>query len=420
MNIRISPSLPSGSIRAIASKSVAHRVLICAAFADKKTKIRCDETNADIEATARCLSALGASIESEKPYFTVTPASNISTKAELRCGESGSTLRFMLPIVAALGAKSSFIMEGRLPERPLSPLYEELCANGAILSEQGKNPLVCDGKLSGNEFSIRGDVSSQFISGLLFASVLMGGGVKINIIGKTESSAYIDMTLDALADFGVRVESVEGGYFVPENCRLISPEEICVEGDWSNAAFPLCMGALCGDVSVTGLNPDSRQGDKKIVDILRRFGADLRYEKGIYRAVGGAELSGIDVDASEIPDLVPVITVIAAAAKGKTRIYGAARLRIKESDRLAAMADLMNRLGATVSETDDGLVIEGGRRLLGGEVSSFGDHRIAMSAGVASLFCDGDLTVLGAESVKKSYPDFWKDASSLGISFSEE
>lgn len=419
MNITVSPSVPSGSIKAIASKSVAHRALICAAFADAPTKIKCEQTNKDIEATARCLSALGAKIEYSKPYFTVSPVKELNENAELYCGESGSTLRFMLPVVSALGAKASFIMEGRLPERPLSPLYEELCAKGAILSEQGKNPLVCGGKLSATEFSIRGDVSSQFISGLLFASVLMGGGIKINIIGKTESSAYIDMTLDALSLFEVKIRQLEGGFEIPQDCKLTSPRTLSVEGDWSNAAFPLCMGAIGGNISVTGLNPNSHQGDRRIVDVLRGFGADIKYSDGAYTASSKNKLCGIEIDASEIPDLVPVLAVVASVANGRTKIYGAARLRIKESDRLAAITKTLSALSASIQETEGGLIIDGKPSLVGGEIDSFNDHRIAMSAAVASVVCKGKVKVNGAQCVAKSYPDFWSDIEALGVKISK-
>ena len=420
MNVRISPSSVSGTIRAIASKSVAHRALICAAFADGTTKIRCDQTNKDIEATARVLKALGAKIEYSKPYFSVSPIKKVNEHAELYCGESGSTLRFMLPVAAALGVHATFFMEGRLSERPLSPLYEELCEKGAILSAQGANPLTCEGRLVGNEFSIRGDVSSQFISGLLFASVLMGGGIKINVIGKTESSAYIDMTLDALSAFGVRVCKRDFGYEIPDGCRLISPKTLEVEGDWSNAAFPLCMGAVSGKISVCGLDPDSRQGDKRIYELLREFGASVEFSEGVCTVQRIGELRGVDIDASQIPDLVPVLAVVAALAEGTTHIFGAARLRLKESDRLCATARLLNDLGANAKETDDGLVIEGVKRLYGNEVDSCNDHRIAMCAAVAALACDSDVLVRGAECVSKSYPDFWDDFESLGAKTTKE
>lgn len=408
MNITLSPFTPCGRIRAISSKSAAHRILICAAFADKPTVIRCDTTNNDIEATASCLRALGANIRYEASHFYVTPITKPQKGAVLDCGESGSTLRFLLPVVPALGIDASFEMAGRLPERPLSPLYEELVRHGAQLSAAGTSPLTSHGRLTGNEYKLRGDVSSQFISGLLLALTVSGLGGKITIEGKFESEAYVKMTAEALALFGAPPQRTDYGYFVPSGAVLRSPASPKVEGDWSNAAFPLCMGALgAGEVTVYGLNESSTQGDKEIIDILRRFGADVTCSGDEFTVRGGAPLRGIGIDASQIPDLVPVLATVAAYAEGRTVIYGASRLRLKESDRLASVSAMLSGIGADISQTDDGLIINGGAPLKGGTVDSCNDHRIAMSAAVASVASLGTVTVTGAECVSKSYPDFW-------------
>ncbi len=413
MNITVKPSCPNGRIKAISSKSAAHRILICAAFADGDTVVRCDRTNKDIEATAECLRALGAAIRYDAPYFYVTPIKDAVNGAVLPCNESGSTLRFLLPIIPAIGVSASFDMHGRLPERPLSPLYEELTAHGALISPQGTNPLCCEGALTGDEYRIRGDVSSQFISGLLFALTFSGKGGKLVIEGKTESAPYIDMTVDALSLFGARPQKTEDGYQIKPNATLCSPKTIDVEGDWSNAAFPLCIGAIGkGEVSVTGLRADSHQGDKAIADILRRFGADVKELDGEITVKGGKALHGIEIDATQIPDLVPTLAVVASVAEGTTTIYGAARLRLKESDRIASVHALLTSLGADAKETDDGLIINGRPSLCGGKVESFNDHRIAMSALVASAAATDDIIICGAECVKKSYPDFFEDMKS--------
>ncbi len=410
MNITLKPSCPAGKIEAISSKSAAHRILICAAFADGDTVVRCDRTNKDIEATAACLCALGASIRYDAPYFYVKPIKTPVNGAYLPCNESGSTLRFLLPIVPALGIEASFDMRGRLPQRPLSPLYEELSAHGACLSAQGSNPLRCQGTLVGDEYRIRGDVSSQFISGLLFALTFSRKGGRLVIEGETQSAPYIDMTVDALSLFGAAPEKTENGYVVKENITLHSPAEITVEGDWSNAAFPLCMGAIGkGEVTVTGLNPLSHQGDRAIVQILRRFGADVTENDGEFTVKGGKELHGIEIDASQIPDMVPSLATVASVARGTTVIYGAERLRIKESDRLMSVSAMLSALGADVTETDDGLIISGKSSLSGGVVECFNDHRIAMSACVASAASTADTVIRGAECASKSYPDFWTD-----------
>lgn len=418
MKLSLSFDAPKGKIKAITSKSVAHRLLICSAFADAPTRILCEETNKDIEATAACLDALGANIQRNAPYYDVIPVSpkNITRGAALPCGESGSTLRFLLPIAAALGADCSFLLEGRLADRPLSPLREELESHG--VSIRGKNPLSISGKLCGREFSIDGSVSSQFVSGLLFALTLLKNEATLTVTGKIESAPYIDITCYALSLFGTPVQKNENKFTVGARSSLTSPSYLEAEGDWSNAAFPLALGVLGGEVEVCGLNPDSAQGDKRIIDILLRFGADISVsDNGSYIA-RRSNLKGIDIDASQIPDLVPVLATVASVAEGRTRIYGASRLRLKESDRLFTVSDMLRRLGAKIEENDDGLTVEGVRALRGGSVSSHNDHRIAMSAAVAAAVCEGAVEIYGAEAVNKSYPAFWEDASSLGAKIS--
>lgn len=415
MRIRVLPSATGGEVKAIASKSAAHRLLICAALAKGDTVIVCEEINEDISATVRCLTALGAKIERKNNEYFVSPVRELKRGALLDCGESGSTMRFLVPVACMLGADASFLMSGRLPMRPLSPLREELERCGIEFTPIGSNPLVCKGQLREREFSIDGDVSSQFISGLLFAIAASGEGGKIHVKGKLESKPYIDLTADTLGIFGVKVTETECGYEIAENGGLISPSRVETEGDWSNAAFPLCMGAIGkSPVTVNGLNLTSSQGDKQIIDILCSMGARVETRENsvtVYPSV----LSGVDIDASQIPDLVPILAVAASSARGRTVIYNAGRLRIKESDRLRAVSHTLNSLGADVTETEDGLVIEGRERLSGGEVSAYGDHRIVMSAAVAALRCDSEVVIDGAEAVSKSYPAFFEDMAELGV-----
>ena len=412
MNAILTPASPHGTLRAIASKSAAHRLLITAAFADRPTRIRCEQINEDIAATADCLSALGATITRDAPYYTVTPIQNIPTEATLSCRESGSTLRFMLPIAAALGVKTQFVLAGRLPNRPLSPLRELLEENGVSLAAAGSNPLCMDGKLTGNRFAIAGNVSSQFISGLLFALALCGEGGHLTILDRLESAPYVDMTCDALRRFGARIETTTDGYDVISPAHTAIADETAVEGDWSNAAFPLSAAAIDGEVTMTGLDLHSHQGDRAILDILSRFGAEVSSTENTI-TVRHRTLCGIEIDATQIPDLVPVLATVASVAEGKTRIFGAARLRLKESDRLVTVREMLSSLGASITETEDGLIIEGKPSLIGGTVSAAGDHRIAMSAAVASVACETPVTIIGAEATAKSYPAFFDDMQSL-------
>lgn len=387
MTIHLPPSPISGSVRAISSKSAAHRLLICAALAQTPTEVRCDTTSRDIEATRACLAAL-------KAGETVLP-----------CGESGSTLRFLLPVAAALGREVTFLMEGRLPQRPLAPLDAQLEAHGAFLSRPRPDRLLVRGQLTTGDYTLPGNVSSQYISGLLFALPLLDGPSTLTVTGPVESAPYIAMTLDALAQFGIRPRQ-EGNRYHIAPAAYRGPASVTVEGDWSNAAFWLCMGALSGPVTVTGLRPDSLQGDRAIVDLLRQFGAEIRQNSTSF-AVFPGPLTGMEIDASAIPDLVPALSVVAAAAQGDTKIYNAQRLRLKESDRIVTVCRMLSKLGAEVEETADGLVIHGGRPLTGGTVDSANDHRIAMAAAIAAALCP--VTVTDAEAVEKSYPTFWKE-----------
>ena len=393
MNITITPGKLRGTVAAIPSKSQAHRLLICAAFANAPTELFCPQVNRDIEATAACLSALGAAIVRTADGYRVEPITVIPKKAVLPCGESGSTLRFFLPIAGALGVETTFLMEGRLPHRPLSPLWEEMERMGCRLSRPEETSLLCERKLRPGAYSIDGGVSSQFITGLLFALPLLEGDSRLTVTGKTESRPYIDMTLSALKAFGLSVSEDANNYLIRPR-RFVSPGRVHVEGDWSNAAFWLAARALGSGLTVSKLNPDSPQGDRAAADCLTRL-----------------ENNAV-IDASNIPDLVPVLAVAAAAKKGGCFI-NAGRLRLKETDRLQTTAALINNLGGHADICEDALIVAG-TGLKGGTVDATGDHRIAMAAAVAATVCTDPVTVLGAESVEKSYPAFWQDYKMLG------
>lgn len=421
MTVSVNASSVSGKVRVIPSKSVAHRLLICAALAEKESEIVCDASSKDIEATASALRSMGAEIEERDGIFRVTPIKK-PQGGDIFCGESGSTLRFLIPVAAALGERFTFTGAGRLPERPCMPLVTSLCAQGARIEYDGRLPLVTDGGLRSGSFRIAGDISSQFITGLILAIPLLSGESEIEITGKIESRPYIDITLDTVSKFGIDA-TFENNIIRFGGGKYRAPKErLTVEGDWSNAAFWLCLGALTErGITVSGLSADSRQGDRAVKELLSRFGADISCD-GDEITVRGGRLRAVDIDAAEIPDLVPVLSVVAAVAEGKTRIYNAQRLRIKESDRIESTLALLRALGADANETEDGLEIVGKKRLSGGRVDSFNDHRIAMSAAVASAVTDGCVTITGAEAVAKSYGDFFEILGTLGaeINRSEE
>ncbi len=398
-------------MRVIPSKSYMHRALICASLADQPTVLFCPRSNRDIQATAGCLSALGAKIREENGVYTVSPIKKNDEEAQLFCDESGSTLRFLLPVTAALGRKAVFHARGRLSSRPLSPLYEELRDHGVTLSENGTFPLSMEGQLRGGKFILDGSVSSQFFTGLLMGLPMLSEKSEIKVLGRLESAPYVALTCDVMKKFGVEPAVTDTEMYVsPAPFR--SPGELHVEGDWSNAAFWLVAGVLGGNIRLTGLQKDSAQGDKAIVSVLQEMGGKIREENGVYIAESST-LRGIEIDATDIPDLVPVLAIAAASARGETVIRGAARLRLKESDRIESVCNMLVALGAECVATQDGMVIQGGG-LMGGTVDSCNDHRIAMSAAVASVVCKEPVTILQARAVDKSYPDFFRHLKLLG------
>ena len=412
MTRTVAPGPRTGAVQIPASKSQAHRMLICAALSKAPSRLVLDGFSADIKATVQCLEALGARCEETANGLSVTPVGVCPAQARLDVGESGSTLRFLLPVLGALGIRAEIQMHGRLPERPLSPLWEVLEAHGMQLRQDGA-VLHTAGQLCTGDYSLPGNVSSQFISGLLFALPLLNGHSTLTVTGALQSARYVAMTEQALAAAGIftkkdgQVWQIDGGQ------RYAAPAVQTVEGDWSNAAFFLCMGALSRQgVCVSGLDPASLQADRAITEILTRFGAEVNIE-GDTVTVRRGTLRGITLDAGPVPDLVPVVSVLAALCAGETRIENAARLRIKESDRLRTTAALIEALGGTVRELPDGLVITGQPALAGGSVDASGDHRIAMSAAVAACGCTQPVTVCGSACVAKSYPAFWEDFTAL-------
>lgn len=383
-DIRIIPSALSGEINAPASKSYAHRAFFCAAIAESESSIICSSVSDDINATIDCLEALGAKIERNGEIYSVKPIEIPNVNAMLDCRESGTTLRFMLPLVSVFGSGAIINVSGRLSERPLEPLRSELINAGAEISDSF--PLKISGKAVKKEYQIAGNVSSQYISGLLIALSLCGG--KLKVTEAVESMPYIRMTVEMLKNFGVSV--IEENNIFTVNGRCIGTE-ITVEGDWSNS---LCW--LAAGIKVNGLSASSAQGDRIAAEYLGKLG------------------NGIEIDASDIPDAVPIIAACAATAEGKTVIRNASRLRLKESDRIASVSAMFSSLGADISETDDGFVINGKPFLDGGVTDSFGDHRIVFAASVAALKCQNEVIIGNAECVEKSYPDFFEIFNKLG------
>lgn len=395
MNVRIIPKKLHGNIAAITSKSSAHRMIICAALSDSPFFAGVNLFSEDIDTTLECVKGLGCGAEKTGDGVLLTPRSVPAVK-EFPCSESGSTLRFMLPVAAALGG-GRFTGRGRLPERPMGALMDCLSTHGARFSNE-RLPFEVSGSLTPGKFSLPGNISSQFVSGLLFALPLLGGDSEIVLTSPLASKGYVDLTLETIKLFGIRVTPTENGFYVPGNQRYVSPGRADCEGDWSNAAFWLTAGFLGEEIVMTGLDSDSAQKDKKVTEILEEM----------------KRPGDITVSCGDIPDLVPVLSVAAAGRVGKTVFTETARLRIKESDRASTVCAMLENLGGNAEQDDDSLTVYGTGTLIGGTVDSFGDHRIAMAAAVAAVICSAPVVITGAQAANKSYPRFFEDYKTLG------
>ena len=382
-----------GSVTAPPSKSAAHRALICSYLAGGGTVKPIIDSN-DMKATVGIIESL---------------KNNSDT---LNCIESGSTMRFMIPVAAALGRDVTFIGEGSLTVRTLGEYLELLPKHNVKVESNGFLPLKISGKLSNGRFEVAGDVSSQYITGLLLALATLDGDSAVVLTTKLQSKPYVDMTVKVMSDYGVKVFETDFGYLV-HGGQSFNKIDYTVEGDWSQAAFFLVAGAMNGGVTVKGLDMNTTQGDKAILDVLKSFGARFEINGDSVTMLGG-KLKGADVDATDIPDLVPIIAVLAVLSEGRTVISGAERLRYKESDRIQSVVTNLKTLGADIEETNDGMIINGGKKLNGGRLKGYNDHRIVMAFSIASLFINDEIQIDDAESINKSYPSFFEDYNMLG------
>lgn len=421
MNIKITPKPLNGSINAVTSKSAAHRLLICAAFADKAVSVTVDDLSEDINATVNCLSSMGANINiaGNGSRFDIKPIrlSEVREDALLNCGESGSTLRLILPLIAAAGKNITVTGGGTIIGRPMKELIVELEKNGAEFSSR-ELPYTVSVGLKCGTFHLPGNVSSGYFSGLMFALPLLSGDSEIILLSPPESVGYIDMTVKTLNMFGAEIKPTPNGWLVKGGQIYKSPETAEVEKDWSNAAFFLTAGAISeSGVRVKGLDINSAQGDKKIIELLKNFGADIAAdEKSREITVKKGNLHAQEIDVSNIPDLLPILAVLGAFAEGRTVLYNAERLRLKESDRLASTADMLNAFGFCAETEHDKLIITGNKRREVKEIvtESYNDHRMVMSAAIAASGIQRSIIIKNTEAVKKSYPAFFEDYKKLG------
>ena len=413
------------------SKSMGHREIICAGLAAGTSIIDNISMSKDIEATMRCLKAINVAVDEIPSMIEGRKALQISGTGlpmaaadSVDCGESGSTLRFFLPLGANLNCPLTFTGHGKLVSRPLQAYYDIFDEKFIqYFSDNGNLPVTVNGRLTPGTYKLPGDVSSQFVSGLLFVLPLLNGDSVIEITSPLESSAYVDMTINCLAKFGVQVENEKGEhrrYLVPGKQHYVA-QDSQVEGDWSQAAFWTVGGSLGASITCQGVNVNSLQGDQAVVSIMERMGAKLQQDANSVTVNGGATKATV-IDAANCPDIIPVLTVLAAVSEGTTKIINAGRLRIKECDRLAAMTSELNKMGAAITEEPEGLTIVGKPEGLKGgvKVDAWNDHRIAMSLAIAAQKCAEPIILSGAESVAKSYPTFWEDYKSVGGLVEEE
>ena len=408
-----------GVVKVPPSKSMAHRAIICAALGRGISVVENIDYSDDINATIDGMISLGAIIEKDNDKLTIRGAfhneSNKDTVRVIDCNESGSTLRFLVPIALLFSGMTKFIGRGNLGKRPLDTYYDIFKEQGIKYSNlDGKLNLLVKGSLSSGDYTLPGNISSQFITGLLFTLPLLEGDSKIIITTELESKGYIDLTLSCMKDFGIVIENKDYKEFIIKGNQNYISRNYRVEGDYSQGAFYLSANALGSEVEIVDLREDSLQGDKEAIDILERMGVRFNYGNKL-SCEAPKELVSTLIDASQCPDIIPVISLVAALAKGRTEIINAGRLRIKECDRLKAVATELNKLGAKIEEKEEGLVIDGVNELEGGiEVWSWKDHRIAMTLAIAATRCKKPISIKDYDCVAKSYPKFFEDYKKLG------
>lgn len=410
VNVQITPSKLKGKIIVPPSKSMAHRAIFCAILSTVECIIENIELSQDIIATINVAKRLGKQVCYDNGNLTIS--GQITNKdITIDCNESGTTFRFLLAVLSALGVKANITGKERLGQRPYSMLVNQLISKGVEIDSQSGLPINIKGQLQGGDFYLPGNVSSQFISGLLLALPLLPSDSRIILTQPLQSSAYVDMTLSCMDSFGVIIEKRAESFYVKGN-QSYKCKQYCVEGDFSNAAFWACGAALTGKVDILGLNKNSIQGDRQIITILKEMGAEIKELPKGYR-IESASLKGVEVDAENIPDLVPILSIIMAFAEGKSIIKNTQRLQLKECDRQKAVVETLLKMGVETVIKDNHIIIVGTTRLKNGVFESYNDHRMAMSLAIAAT-ASGEISIKGAQAVAKSYPNFYLDYKKLG------
>ncbi len=424
--IKINPKKLSGEINIPPSKSMSHRAIIAASLCNGVSKISNIILSKDIIATIDAMKNFGVDIivndEDElRKMLIITGKQHLTYSGlPIDCNESGSTLRFLIPFANLLEVEVTYTGQGKLIERPLDAYYEIFDKHEiAYKTTDNKLPLKVKGQLKGGDFHLRGDVSSQFITGLMFVLPLLEDDSRIIITTNLESKGYVDMSLDTLKAFGITIENNNYTEFIISGNQQYKARDYRVEGDFSQAAFWIVAGYIGERIVCKDININSLQADKQIINIAKAMGANIRQISDTSIEINGGNLKSATIDASQIPDIIPVICVLAALSKGQTTIVNASRLRIKESDRIKSTVSELFKLGADIKEVEDSIVINGNCCLESGNLISWNDHRIAMAMAIASIRCQGEVEIKGAQAVSKSYPHFWEDFKLLGADINE-
>ncbi len=412
--VKITPRNLTGTVTIPPSKSLSHRAIICAALSNGESKVENLIFSEDIIATAEAMESLGIKMNLKDSSIDIIGSDKLELiNSEIDCNESGSTLRFIIPIALLTSKEVTFKGRGRLVTRPLTTYYNIFDKEGIEYDTKSGLPLKVKGSLKPSVYEVEGNISSQFITGLMFSLPLLNGDSSIKIIGELESKGYVDLTIDVLSQYGVKIENKDYKEFIIKGNQKYKCQNYRVEGDYSQVAFFIVAGLLGGEITCLDMKKDSLQGDRAIIDIVQKMGGKVEVldDKII---VHPSKTHGAVIDASQCPDLVPIVATLGALSEGETRIINAERVRIKESDRLEAMRCELNKIGADIKETPDGLIINGKDMLEGGVVDGWNDHRIVMAMAMASVRCKGELVIEGSEAIKKSYPTFFEDFKNLG------
>jgi 3-phosphoshikimate 1-carboxyvinyltransferase len=410
--VKIDKSFLSGDYYAVPSKSESHRAIIAASLANGVSYINNIALSQDVLATIKCMMKLGAEITVKDKSLVIRGTSSKHLIEDLDCVESGSTLRFLMPIAAALGTTATFLGQGNLPHRPIVDYLTVFRKHNIDVKTHGGLPLTIKGQLTSGKYEIKGNISSQYISGLLMALPLLKGDSEIILTTPLQSANYVDMTLKTLSQFGIKIEKTKKGYFVKGGQEYI-PFDATIEGDWSQGAFFLVGGAINGDIKVHGLNLDSVQADRTIFDIIKDFGGDISVSDDVI-SVKKSALKGTTVDCENIPDIVPIISLLGANAEGLTTLKGIERLRYKESDRVEGIINGLRAIGYLCGENEDSIEISGYKVHSKKEViKGQNDHRIVMTFAIAGSL-DGDVVITDKNAINKSYPNFFEHFEKLG------